>query len=133
MWDIVELDALGSPGMRRCFLDHGYGCKCGDMFSHEGNYAVGGAGPGHPPYLGLKKRTFECPQDFPYQYQHYEDNYYPKYRVDCVKPKNLDYQINQFKMKDNHKQVTKFPTTQNCVTVPHKELSQGNSQEWNFS
>ena len=74
MWDLVDLDAPGSPGMRGHFVDHGFGYKCGDMFSHDGNYAVGGAGTGCPPYLGLKKRTFECPQDHPYQYQHYEDN-----------------------------------------------------------
>ena len=65
MWDIVELDSLGSPGMRGHFVDHGFGYKSGDKFSHNGKLAVGGAGPGCPPYLGLKKWTFEHPKIFP--------------------------------------------------------------------
>ena len=27
MWDFVEIDAPGFPGMRGCFVDHGYGYK----------------------------------------------------------------------------------------------------------
>ena len=90
MWDLVELDSMGSPGMRGNFVDHGFGDNRGDMFSHDGNYAVGGAGPGHPPYLGIKKQTFEHHQDHPYQFQHYEDNDYPKYHVEHVKNRNLE-------------------------------------------
>ena len=90
MWDLVELDAPGTCGMKGRFVDHGFGYKHGDKFSHEGIFVVGGAGPGRPPYSGLKKQTFECPQYRPYQYQRYEDNDYPKYHVDRVKPWNLD-------------------------------------------
>ena len=86
MWDLVELDAPGPSGMRGRFVDHGFGYKRGDKFSHGGNFVVGRAGPGRPPYCGIKKRTFECPQDRPYQFQRYEDNDYPKYHVDHVKP-----------------------------------------------
>ena len=99
MWDLVELDAPGPYGMKGRFVDHGFGYKHGDKFSHEGNFLVGGAGPGRPPYCGIKKRTFERPQDRLYQFQRFEDNDYPKYRIDHVKNKNLVDQINEFKKK----------------------------------
>ena len=137
MWDLVELEAPGPCGMRGRFVDHGFGYKCGDKFSHEGNFVVGGAGPGHPPYSGLKKRTFGHPQDHPYQYQPYEDNDYPKYRVDRVKPWNLDKQINMFQMKDNLHHVPKFSNSPKRVTVPRKNYPKathknGISREINF-
>ena len=32
MWDLVEIKAPGSHGMKGHFVDHGFGYKCGEVF-----------------------------------------------------------------------------------------------------
>ena len=125
MWTTVELESPGSQPMRGHFVDHGYGYNYGDKFSQDGNFAVGAKGPGRPPYNGYKKRTFERPQDRPYQFQRFEDNDYPKYRVERVKQKNLDAQIKHFKNKDFAKFQHKSPSNMNrvSVSVPRKNYA----------